>query len=180
MTKTKLEKIIYSFHHPRSVANGKRVRSRESLTDYITRYVQEMESGERLNIHKLRYGLSTIKNYKGFIVQFDEFCMAKHKRYDFGDIDYYNPKKLSKVASKVASKESKKSMRLSKDALYKEILGVCAEYTSLEDIAIAIDKKLSYLKNKVIPRMVEQGLLERKYPDNPKHSDQQYRAKKTE
>ena len=87
MTKTKLEKIIYSFHHPRSVANGKRVRSRESLTDYITRYVQEMESGERLNIHKLRYGLSTIKNYKGFIVQFDEFCKAKHKRYDFGDID---------------------------------------------------------------------------------------------
>ncbi|MBR6814815.1 MAG: phage integrase SAM-like domain-containing protein, partial [Alistipes sp.] len=87
MTKTKLEKIIYSFHHPRSVANGKRVCSRESLTDYITRYVQEMESGERLNIHKLRYGLSTIKNYKGFIVQFDEFCMAKHKRYDFGDID---------------------------------------------------------------------------------------------
>ena len=87
MTKTKLEKIIYSFHHPRSVANGKRVRSRESLTDYITRYVQEMESGERLNIHKLRYGRSTIKNYKGFIVQFDEFCMAKHKRYDFGDID---------------------------------------------------------------------------------------------
>ena len=87
MTKTKLEKIIYSFHHPRSVANDKRVRSRESLTDYITRYVQEMESGERLNIHKLRYGLSTIKNYKGFIIQFDEFCKVKHKRYDFGDID---------------------------------------------------------------------------------------------
>ena len=87
MTKTKLEKIIYSFHHPRSVVNGKRVRSRESLTDYIARYVHEMESGERLNIHKLRYGSSTIKNYKGFIVQFDEFCKAKHKRYDFGDID---------------------------------------------------------------------------------------------
>ena len=87
MTKTKLEKIIYAFHHPRSVVNGKRVRSRESLSDYIARYVREMESGERLNIHKLRYGLSTIKNYKGFIIQFDEFCKAKHKRYDFGDID---------------------------------------------------------------------------------------------
>ena len=87
MTKTKLEKIIYSFHHPRSAANGKRVRSRESLSDYIARYVREMESGERLNIHKLRYGLSTVKNYKGFIVQFDEFCKVKHKRYDFGDID---------------------------------------------------------------------------------------------
>lgn len=87
MTKTKLEKIIYSFHHPRSVVNGKRVRSRESLSDYIARYVREMESGERLNIHKLRYGLSTIKNYKGFVIQFDEFCKAMHKRYDFGDID---------------------------------------------------------------------------------------------
>ena len=63
------------------------MRSRESLSDYIARYVKEMESGERLNIHKLRYGLSTIKNYKGFIIQFDEFCKAKHKRYDFVDID---------------------------------------------------------------------------------------------
>ena len=87
MTRTKLEKIIYAFHHPRSVVNGKRVRSRESLSDYIARYVREMESGERLNIHKLRYGLSTIKNYKGFIIQFEEFCKIKHKRYDFGDID---------------------------------------------------------------------------------------------
>ena len=87
MTKTKLEKIIYAFHHPRSVVNGMRVRSRESLSDYIARYLREMESGERLNIHKLRYGLSTIKNYKGFVTQFDEFCKAMHKRYDFGDID---------------------------------------------------------------------------------------------
>ena len=87
MTKTKLEKIIYAFHHPRSVVNGMRVRSRESLSDYIARYLREMESGERLNIHKLRYGLSTIKNYKGFVIQFDEFCKAMHKRYDFGDID---------------------------------------------------------------------------------------------
>ena len=87
MTKTKLEKIIYAFHHPRSAVNGKRVRSRESLSDYIARYVREMESGERLNIHKLRYGLSTINKYKGFIIQFDEFCKAMHKRYDFGDID---------------------------------------------------------------------------------------------
>ena len=87
MTKTKLEKIIYSFHHPRSVSGGRNIRSRESLTDYIARYTREMEDGTRLNIHKLRYGASTIKNYKGFIIQFDELCKAKRKRYDFGDID---------------------------------------------------------------------------------------------
>ena len=85
MTKPKLEKIIYSFHHPRQTANTK--RGRESLTDYIARFVREMENGTRLNIHKLRYGHSTIKNYKGFIVQFDEFCKARRKRYDFNDID---------------------------------------------------------------------------------------------
>lgn len=87
MTKTKLEKIIYSFHHPHNVSNGRNTPSRESLTDYIARYTREMEDGTRLNIHKLRYGASTIKNYKGFIIQFDEFCKAKRKRYDFGDID---------------------------------------------------------------------------------------------
>ena len=65
----------------------KHVRSRESLGDYIARFTHEMEDGTRLNIHKLRYGASTIKNYKGFIIQFDEFCKAKRKRFDFGDID---------------------------------------------------------------------------------------------
>ena len=87
MTKTKLEKIVYSFHHPRSASGGHDIRSRESLTDYMARYTREMEAGTRLNIHKLRYGASTIKNYKGFIIQFDEFCKAKRKRFDFGDID---------------------------------------------------------------------------------------------
>lgn len=87
MTKTRLEKIIYSFHHPRSLTTGRRVRTRESLGDYIARFTREMEEGTRLNIHKLRYGPSTIKNYKGFVVQFDEYCKAKRKQFDFTDID---------------------------------------------------------------------------------------------
>ena len=62
-TKTRLEKIIYSFHPPRSLTLSRRVRSRESLTDYIARYTHEMKNGTRLNTHKLRYGASTLKNY---------------------------------------------------------------------------------------------------------------------
>lgn len=85
MTKSKLGKIVYSFHHPRQTVNTK--RGRESLTDYIARYAREMEDGTRLNIHKLQYGYFTVKNYKGFIIQFDEFCKARRKRYDFNDID---------------------------------------------------------------------------------------------
>lgn len=77
MTKSRLEKIIFIVHHPRQTVNTK--RGRESLTDYIARYTREMEDGTWLNIHKLRYGASTIKNYKGFIIQFDEFCKARRK-----------------------------------------------------------------------------------------------------
>ena len=47
MTKTKLEKIVYSFHHPRSASGGRNIRNRESLTDYIARYTHEMENGTR-------------------------------------------------------------------------------------------------------------------------------------
>ena len=43
MTKTRLEKIIYSFHHPRSLTTGRHARSRESLSDYIARFTREME-----------------------------------------------------------------------------------------------------------------------------------------
>ena len=87
----------------------------------------------------------------------------------------------SKDASKDASNESKDVSnvgRLSKEELYDKIMDVCVDYISLEDIANAINKTLRYLKSKVIPKMVEKGLLERKYPDTPKHPQQQYRRRK--
>jgi len=70
-----------------------------------------------------------------------------------------------------------KRARQSKEELFAMILDVCTEYTSLEDIANSIGKTVSYLKNKVIPRMVEQDLLERKYPNFPTHPMQQYKVK---
>lgn len=79
-----MEKIIYSFHHPRHTVNTK--RGRESLTDYIARYVREMENGTRLNIHKLRYGYSTVKNYRGFIIQFEEFFALFRKVVSSHDV----------------------------------------------------------------------------------------------
>lgn len=60
---------------------------RESLHSYIARYVREMESGQRLNVHKLRYGKSTVKNYKGFAVQFSLFCQAQGRTFNYEDID---------------------------------------------------------------------------------------------
>jgi hypothetical protein len=77
----------------------------------------------------------------------------------------------------IASKDASNIVRLSKDELYDKIMDVCVDYISLDDIAKAVNKTLRYLKSKVIPRMVEQGLLERKYPDTPRHPKQQYRKK---
>ena len=77
----------------------------------------------------------------------------------------------------IASKDASNIVRLSKDELYDKIMDVCVDYISLDDIAKAVNKTLRYLKSKVIPRMVEQDLLERKYPDTPKHPKQQYRKK---
>ena len=77
----------------------------------------------------------------------------------------------------IASKDASNIVRLSKDELYDKIMDVCVDYISLDDIAKAVNKTLRYLKSKIIPRMVEQGLLERKYPDTPRHPKQQYRRR---
>mgnify|MGYP000464826037 CR=1 FL=1 len=87
MTKTRLEKIIYSFHHPRSLTSGRASAPANRSATTLPASRARWRKGTRLNIHKLRYGPSTIKNYKGFVVQFDEYCKAKRKQFDFADID---------------------------------------------------------------------------------------------
>jgi len=46
---------------------------KETLNDYINRFIKEIKSGERLYKGGKRYELSTIKNYTGFEVQFREY-----------------------------------------------------------------------------------------------------------
>lgn len=58
------------------------------------------------------------------------------------------------------------------------ILRVCTDYLSLEEIAEQVGKGLRYLKNSIIPEMVARGLLEREYPNVPRHPSQRYRAKR--
>ena len=62
--------------------------------------------------------------------------------------------------------------------LIDSILVACEEYTSVEEIAIKVGKSISHLKNRVLPRMIEDQLLERLFPDVLKHPRQKYRAKK--
>ena len=76
-----------------------------------------------------------------------------------------------------ASKDASNKKRLSKNELYNEIVEICLDYKSLERISKEINKSLNYLKDRIIPKMLELGLLERKYPDTPRHPQQEYRKK---
>lgn len=82
-------------------------------------------------------------------------------------------KVLENVASKVSENE-KKSRKIQN--LYMSICDVCSdEFMSLMEIAPKVGRSLRYLKNNVIPEMVNDGLLVRKYPDVPSHPDQKYK-----
>lgn len=59
---------------------------KENLNDYITRYIQEIESGRRLHKGK-RLADGSIKNFKTFQTQFDLFQIEKEREYHFEDID---------------------------------------------------------------------------------------------
>jgi integrase len=63
-----------------------------NLNGYISQFLIEIETGERLSTFKRRYSPSTIKNLKGFQVQFDEYQKQKRKRLDFSHInmDFYD------------------------------------------------------------------------------------------
>ena len=83
ISKEWLKKTLAIFHNKKSA-------NEETLNEYIDRFIREIQSGEKLYNHNgkiARYRSGTIKNYKGFQSQFDEFQKAKNKKYGFKDID---------------------------------------------------------------------------------------------
>lgn len=84
----------------------------------------------------------------------------------------------SNVGSNVGSKPMKR--RMSKKEIRKEIVNVCSEWVSLDYIATTIGRNSVYLLNHVIPSMLEEGLIERMYPQTPRHPNQKYKAGKKE
>lgn len=60
---------------------------RVTLNKFIKQYIADVESGARQTDKGTRYAASTVKAIKQSLVQFEEFQKAKHKRYDFDDIN---------------------------------------------------------------------------------------------
>ena len=67
--------------------------------------------------------------------------------------------------------------RLSNDELYALILKSCNDnYLSLDDIAQRVNRKTDYLKNKIFPKLISMGRLERLYPYKINHPNQKYKS----
>ena len=67
--------------------------------------------------------------------------------------------------------------RLSRDEIRAEITSVCSDWVSLDYIAVSIERNPDYLLSDVIPSMLEEGLIERMYPESPRSPYQKYRKK---
>ncbi|WP_300726763.1 site-specific integrase [uncultured Rikenella sp.] len=77
-----LIEVVARFHGAVSIQG----KGKETLNEYIDRFIEECRDGRRLTNRHLRFGASTIKNVKGFQVQFREFQQNRRKQYDFDDI----------------------------------------------------------------------------------------------
>lgn len=106
------------FRNKKKNANKKEV----NLNNYIEQFILDIEQGSRTSEKGKRYENSTIKNFKGFLAQFQEF--QGRKRYNFDDItiDFYdrfvaffNKKNYSPNTIGRHIKNLKTIMRLAKD-----------------------------------------------------------------
>lgn len=70
--------------------------------------------------------------------------------------------------------------RLSRERLEQQILACCKDYMSLEEIAYAVNRSIPHLKNRILPKMIQTGLLERQYPDIPNHPMQKFKTRNPE
>lgn len=67
--------------------------------------------------------------------------------------------------------------RMKKEELQTLMLNICQDWVSLEEVVIKANRSSSYIRNIVIPRMLEMKLLEMLYPGTPNHPNQKYKVK---
>jgi len=64
----------------------------ETLNSYLSKYVDQIEKGERLTVTKRVFSPHTIKSYKGFKSMFEEYQEKRNRTLNFEDItiDFYD------------------------------------------------------------------------------------------
>ena len=88
-----IENVIYAEQRKRDEEARKAEAAKDAeakrmtLNKYISRYIAEVEAGDRQTDKGTKYAPATIKSIKQALTIFEEFQKAKRKRYDFNDID---------------------------------------------------------------------------------------------
>ncbi|HEY3372251.1 MAG TPA: ATP-binding protein [Prolixibacteraceae bacterium] len=74
--------------------------------------------------------------------------------------------------------ENEKRSWVKKEEMENMILNVCkSEFKTLEELAMNIGRNAKYVKNNIIPKLIESGRLERLYPTIINHPHQAYKTK---
>lgn len=149
----------------------------------ITKILQEMcKKGYLLSDSKGRwtiYHLNT--NY------LDSVSIQESVNYDFSDNNRDTSENIRDTSAnnvdtsgnnRDTSQQSEKRAYISKEKLENMILSTCnTEFKTLEELAVSIAKNPKYVKNNIIPKLIESGKLERLYPKIINHPHQAYKAK---
>ena len=93
--------------------------------------------------------------------------------------------KVASSGSKVASSGSKVAsspmpnlikQRMSYSELKDKICSFCSDWVSVDELAEELRRKRTYLRNKIIPKMLEDNSLEMLFPGVPNHPRQKYKS----
>lgn len=82
------------------------------------------------------------------------------------------------ISNPVSNPISKPKKRMSREEIREAIISVSADWVSLDYIAKSIGRNTDYLLAHVIPSMLEEGIIERMYPDSPRNPYQKYKKRK--
>lgn len=67
--------------------------------------------------------------------------------------------------------------RMNREELFWTITQTCSDWKSLDEIAKAVNRDYNYLRNKILPKMLTEGMLEMMFPGIPNHPNQKYKKK---
>jgi len=82
-----LSEYVHEFHYPNGI-NKKGI----NLNEYIDCFIEDCESNDRLTEKSTRFATATIKTYKAFRSQFQQYQELKNKKCNYEDItmQFYN------------------------------------------------------------------------------------------
>lgn len=91
------------------------------------------------------------------------------------------PRNIASSASNITSSDSKVAssdikLRMTYTKLKEEICTFCSDWVSIDELADGIHRKGTYLRNKIIPKMLADNSLEMLFPGVPKHPRQKYKS----